>query len=218
MLLTSSVFANDCDEINKYVKNHSKTLKTEISCKVNDNGKVTELALRNQDLSDEDVNNIFSYDTITKASYTILIEDVAIVDMYYPEILKDNFTDVFSKLPNLEELYLDYECYEEHHYYSTYPTKDIEKGILKLSKNLKKLTLEQIKLTTDDIKDIANLTNLEELELVQCSFENAKFDSFKSLTNLKSVKLSEMCSRPEHYCAAIPKNLLTSLKSEHLSD
>jgi len=120
-------------------------------------------------------------------------------------IQQQNIDDI-SNLPNLEILILD-EC--------ALNNKLRLKSLNKL-KNLKFLSIsgtfeKRIDITQNMIKDIATLTNLEELMLENCNFkESIDYSPLKKLTNVKNIRLDGNLSKKAKI--QLPSNL----KSAHI--
>jgi len=155
--LTTLVLANDCDEIKDYLESHGHNFEKNIKvCKANDNGKVYYLDILSDTLKEEDFEIFASYDTIRTIHYTHgKINDDGEDGFHFSDY--DSIPAVFTKLPNLEELYA---TYKKHRGYAR---SWINKDVLQLSKTLKKLSLDSYELSDESVEEISELTNLEEL-------------------------------------------------------
>jgi len=174
----SAKVRSDCEKINKL------GVYTVKECIEDKNGKVVKLNIYNNSNSDnisqQELNDLLLY----KSIQTLVLEDHS-----------DKLYSLLNKLPNLSEIVIS-KFYE---YESSTPqdgyTYQLNRGSLiddefKLSKNLKKLTLDGIILTQAIIDEISTITNLEELNLPHCDFTNINFDSLKNLEKITKIELS----------------------------
>jgi len=92
----------------------------------------------------------------------------------------------------------------------------IEDGLLNLSKSLKNLTLSQIDLSNQNLKELSTLINLEELELKNCVIDKDGFNSFENHKSL--TKLNIVNSKDNEI--SIPKSIskMKSLKEIYLDE
>ncbi|ORX55928.1 RNI-like protein [Piromyces finnis] len=202
--LISKVLAQsnkDCEEIKSFLEEKNLVFDEAIlSCNEDNTGKVTTLQILDYDLSDEIIQKLLSYKTITNLYYGIfnLNSD------------KTNYSDFpisINSLPNLKELALSYKG-----------VNDSDKGtiamdVLKVSKELKSLTLGGIEISQNNINEISALTNLEELNFVYCSYSNINYDSLKSLNNLIAL---EMDGHSSYQLSEIPDFVFTLSKLKNL--
>ncbi|OUM63107.1 hypothetical protein PIROE2DRAFT_10413 [Piromyces sp. E2] len=164
-LLTSFVLAsntNDCNEINEYLNKKYTSLyeNTIDKCEVNEQGKVILLKVNNYELKEEDVNKILSYDTIKDLEEE---EDAYEVSPKY-NLGYSKYPIIISKLPELENLIFQFDNTTYVRKSSNiYHQNPIEDDNLKLPKKLKKLTISQVILSDQNMKELSTLTNLEEL-------------------------------------------------------
>jgi len=223
-LVTSFVFASEtndnCNEIKEYLENKSLNYtKTIEKCNMNDQGKVIELKVNNENLQEEDVNKILSYDTIKNLEYVIVFNEGEEQDTPYSHILLPHpgyskFPSAIVNLPELEILDFNYENFRYIKYSPDLNYISLEDGLLKLSKNLKKLTLSQVDLNNENMKELSALTNLEELKLNYCLFDKDGFTSFENHENL--LKLSIINTKG--YGKIIPNHIekIKSLKELYI--
>jgi len=118
--------------------------------------------------------------------------------------------DELANLPNIEELII-YDKDDEVEQLNLSPAKNIKKLVLtredrsfiyyrKYFENsfldsfdkLTSLTLVEYTFTQENIDRIAKMTNLEELKLISCGYdENVNLDSIKNLTKLQSLEIND---------------------------
>jgi len=146
-------------------------------CKVDKNEKVVEMTLYNYDMNDKCFEKIFSYQTIKILDYNQYDKELFSSNTY------DKFPSGIDKLSNLEEFTYKYNSNRNSIAFS------IPEGALKLSKSLKELNLENIILSNSNIKDIATLTNLENLEIKFRQDDKINFEPSKSLKKLNHILL-----------------------------
>ncbi|ORX66389.1 L domain-like protein [Anaeromyces robustus] len=187
VLVVSSVWATsysgDCKEIQKYIsKNVNKNVdKYLLTCKVNSNGKVTQLKISDSELTDENIKKILSYNTITELYYISECNSGSCVKK------REQFPSAISKLTNLRRLsffsnhYLENKNKYEHYYYK------INSNTIKPLKKLNHLYFDFVKFSKDYTNEIASLTNIESMKLYNCQFED--LSALKNLTKLKSLKI-----------------------------
>jgi len=186
LLLATYVNAehNDCA---KLLKLGSKNIK---ECIENDHGRVVTLNVKNYDLTQEELNNILKYKSITSLQYD---------DYKYKDSINsyDSFSinhvtheDIdFSGLTNLKELNVSIFEKVDYSYkgYSKYSmTRHIFDDKIKLPPQLKKLLLRGLEFTQIGIDKLSTLSNLEELTLDDCECQNL---DYSSLNNLNVTKL-----------------------------
>jgi len=197
-LVTSFVFAsetNNCNEIKEYLENKSLNYtKTIEKCNINDQGKVIELKINNEDLQEEDVNKILSYDSIKNLEYVVVFNEGEEEDTPYSHVLLPHpgyskFPSVIVNLPELEILNFNYKNFRYIKYSPDLNYISIEDGFLKLSKNLKKLTLSQVEFSNENMKELSTLTNLEELKLIYCLYDKDGFTPFENHENLSKLSI-----------------------------
>jgi len=118
------------------------------------------------------------------------------VDEIDPVDDRDFPEDIFQ-FKNLNTLKLTYTKKEQDHsWHATYHKGTIKKGFLKKFTSVAHLTLSNIKLSQDNINDIASLSNLYSLTLDECEFNGLNFKAVESLTGLKCL---DFYSRSGHY-------------------
>ncbi|OUM66599.1 hypothetical protein PIROE2DRAFT_6125 [Piromyces sp. E2] len=153
----------------KYLESKSLDYtKTIEKCSMNDQGKVIELKVNNEDLQEEDVNKILSYDTIKNLEYIVAFvfgdeKDTPYSTVLLPHPGFSKFPSVIANLPDLEVLNFNYRNIRKVKYRNDLKQISIEDGSLKLSKKLKKLTLSQVNLSSENLIELSSLTNLEEM-------------------------------------------------------
>jgi len=218
-LLTSFVFASetdDCNEIQKYLESKSLDYtKTIGKCITNDQGKVIELQVNNEDLQEEDVNKILSYDSIKDLEYNVVFTESDERDTPYSYVLNPHpgftsFPSAIANLPELETLCFNYKNIRKVKYrYDLYQIP-VEDGSLKLSKKLKKLTLGQVELSSENLKEISSITSLEEISINYSIFNENDISSFENLENLTKL----VVTNPLGVEKVIPNNInkIKSLK------
>jgi len=187
LLLATYVNAehNDCA---KLLKLGTKNIK---ECIENDHGRVVSLNVNNYDLTQEELNSILKYKSITSLNYDDYIYKYNIDADYHFSINHVTFDDIdFSGLTNLKELNVSiYEkidfTYKDYSEYSM--TRHIFDDKIKLPPQLNKLKLVGFELTQIGIDKLSTLSNLEELSLNDCECKNL---DYSSLSNLNVTKLS----------------------------
>jgi len=219
-LVTSFVLAsdsNDCNEIREYLEKKSLNYTATIEeCGTNEEEQVTELKVINENLQEEDVNKILSYKTIKKLEYVVVFKEGEFMDTSYSHILLPHpgfseFPSVIVNLPELEELNFNY---ENLRYVKSFPDEtliSIDNESLKLSENLKKLTLSQVSLSNENLKELSTLPNLEEIKFHICSFDKDGFASFENHEKLSKLSITNIKGTQK----AIPSHVekIKSLKS-----
>jgi len=175
VLLTSKVIANDCDDIQTFLKGENINYESTIlDCEVDSNGKVNLLGILDYDLNDKIIEYFLSYNTISNLYYGIFA-------------LNENSTNDFPKtitnLPNLEQLALSYMGQNSG------IKGPVSSDILKVSKSLNHLTLGGIELSQSNIEAISELNNLEELNLIYCTYNNINFDALENLSEITSLEI-----------------------------
>jgi len=224
-LVTSFVSAsetNNCNEIKEYLEkkslNYTKTIE---KCSMNDQGKVIELIVKNENLQEEDVNKILSYDTIKDLEYVVVFNsDPEVVDSIYsshPLIPHPGYSDfpyTVTHLPELEKLNFNYENLRYVKYYPYINYTSIEDGTFKLLKSIKNLTLSQVNITNENLREISTLVSLEELQFCICVIDNDGFMSFENLNNLLKLSIINLKGMVQ----VIPKYIgkIKSLKELHI--
>jgi len=203
-LLASQVFAQelsgDCKDIETYLSEKSlEYSSTILDCDVNSSGQVKNLKILDLGLSEEVVKKLLSYQTVTEFYYGVF--DVNGDGANFSGFPKD-----ITKLPNLEELGLSYTGLSET------AKSTIAVNTLNVSKTLKRMILGGIELSQSNINEISALSNLEELNLVYCSYDNLDFDSLNKLSKLTTL---EMDGHSNYQLKQIPNFIfsLSKLKS-----
>jgi len=187
-LFLSFVLANeqdDCTEIRNYMDRNLLGRGNILGCAVNDDGEVTHLKIGAFLISEEEVDKLFSYNTLKVLEF----ENNFVVENGAKPFNYSSF--VLDHLTNLEELNIA--SYDTKFNMETF-NLEVERKIfdnLKLPKSLKKLELTGIQFNQNDIDEISTLTNLEELSLSFCNYEELNLDSFENLSKISSLTLSE---------------------------
>jgi len=205
-LVTSFVLASetsDCDEIKEYLENKSfNYTKTIEICNINDQGKVIQLKVNNEDLQEEDVNKILSYNTIKDLEYAVVFNIAKESDTPYSYLLDPHpgytkFPYAIANSLELEKLNFYYEDIRYVRHYPSVNLTSIEDGTFKSLINLKNLSLSQVNITNENLKELSTLTNLEEIEFIKCSIDSDGFSSFENHENLSKLSISNIDGRSE---------------------
>jgi len=146
-------------------------------CRTNQNGEITDLLIENQHLSKEEVEKIISYKTIINLVYIIAEESYSTRNPEY-----DAFPDKITKLSNLRKLTL-----VGANNFGTY-ISSIPKNFLKKLKGVTELEIETVKLSNNNIKELATLTNLNKLSINYCDGPEGYF-----------TKLNNLCRKTQCY-------------------
>jgi len=222
-VVTSFVYAserNDCNEIRDYLEKKSLNYTSTIEeCGITEEGQVTELKVNNENLQEEDVNKILSYDTIKKLEYIVIFKESEFMDDSYSHILLPHpgfseFPSVIANLPELEELNFNYKNFR---YVKSFPDETlISIDSLKLPKTLKKLTLSQVNLSNENLKELSTLSNLEEIIFHICSFDKDGFSSFENHEKLSKLSITNVKGTQK----PIPNNVgkIKSLKTLNIEN
>jgi len=208
-LTTPLVYAGDCTELEEYYKN--KDILYISNCEENDNGKIIKLNIYdNEKMTDEDIEKILSYDTITNFRYATGHDGY---DFESNPDKVDKLNDInkltnLKNLKNLENLVIEYDASRAigigaYKYYLGEITKDTLKDL----KSLKSLEIVGINLSQDNIEEISSLTNLESLIFKRSSFN--KSDNYESLNELKNLKDLEFLNSNSN----VPNELVNTIKS-----
>eukprot|EP00833_Pecoramyces_ruminatium_P015215 jgi/Orpsp1_1/1189247/evm.model.d7180000070559.1 len=119
------------------------------------------------------IKKILSYETIENLHYTLYEGDIEHTPSYLAFPLN------ITNLLNLKELNLEFIGTKK------YRKGSIKNDVLKVSPELKKLTLKNIEISQSNIDEIALLKNLEELSLIENIYPvGLQFDNLKNLKNL----------------------------------
>lgn len=195
-LFTSFVLAEEvkrnCKNIRSYIE--SKKFDIIYKCVENDKGEVIEITInRNKSIPESVIKEVLSYPTITKLTYIITLKDF---DGYFydygeSEIHVENLSEIMDLSSNLKELRIDFNCHELiSHTSSTHYDMEIKKDTLKKFKNLKKLTLENVTITDYIVDEIASLSCLNELVIINCGHTNSlKLTPLNNNKELKNLTL-----------------------------
>jgi len=187
---------NNCNEIKEYLENKSLNYtKTIEKCIMDSNGNVNELKVLNEDLQEEDVNKILSYDTIKYLEYVVVFilsdeEDSSYSYRLKPHPGYSKFPSIISNLSELEILNFNYNNFRFIKYSPDIKQTSVEDGSFNLSKTLKKLTLSQVNLSNNNLKELSKLTNLEEITLNYCTFGEDGFSSFENHENITQLSIN----------------------------
>ncbi|ORX79312.1 L domain-like protein [Anaeromyces robustus] len=205
----SATETNDCNEIKDYLEKNSFEYEKVIEkCVMNDQGKVVELKVNNEELQEEDVNKILSYNTIKDLEYIVGFKFSDEQDTPYSYVLLPHpgysqFPKAITNLPELENLNFNYNHHRYIKYYPEVVQIPVEDGLLKLSKNLKKLTLSKVTLNSQNLNELSTLTNLEEINFDSCVFDENDLSSFENLKNLLKLDIKNLETNEQD----IPNNI-----------
>ncbi|OUM62718.1 carbohydrate-binding module family 18 protein [Piromyces sp. E2] len=181
----------DCKEIKNYFIENGLD-NTIDKCVENNNGEVIEIKLSNDNLEQQDVEKILSYNTITSLDYEMYISYDASDSLKKKQ---SEIPTIIYKLTNLKEL------------------TSIKKNVISsLPKDLKKLGLHYINLSQDNINEIATLTSLENLTFSRCEeFDKLDFSPIEKLDKISELKILFSYGRfySEH---SLGKNILKYFK------
>jgi len=162
-------FQGDCAELNKELlanvkQNIEESEKAESypplkECSVNEKGEIVEMYLISRKIDKNSIEKALSHKKVKKLTY--LLDN----DFYQEEpAVYNNFPIAINKLPELEELTIEY--YEEvfdHGYYNL-EEHGIDANIFNLeSKKIKTINLSHIEIDEDVIKQLGKLESLENL-------------------------------------------------------
>jgi len=101
-----------------------------------------------------------------------------------------DFPEDIFQFKDLITLTLAYQKEEQDRsWHTTYHKGTIKKGYLKKFTSVTQLTLKNIKLSQDNINDLATLSNLCTLTLDECEFNGLNFKPMEGLTNLKNLEI-----------------------------
>jgi len=179
--------SDECENL----KNSLGTLNySTFNCYTNSEGEIYKLEINNQDLTEEQVNKLLSYD-LTELSYTIYCGRVNGTSPPRHSGYSDVPSDI-QNLKHLENLKIFYSSQIR-----TCTTNcifnvlsDIDKGVLKDLKSLKSLEIEGFNISQDNIDDISTLENLEFLNLEYSYMKsNLNYTSFSNLKNLSVLHI-----------------------------
>jgi len=202
ILASPIVYAGECEELKEYFEDKGYYIG---NCENNADGKVDKIIINDSNmdtdtgLTEEDLNKILSYDTITSINYSIS------VDGYYyrysdklDEIPKNvNKLTNLNKLKNLESLTISYDATVAggigNDIYLAFGI--IAENTLKDLTSLKNLRFYGIELTQKNIEDISTLTNLEKLYIIDSVIKDS--NDYESLSKLENVKYLEV--KPRDY-------------------
>jgi len=144
-------YTGDCKEIYDNLKKKGYELDLG-SCDVNKEGKVTRINLYTYCLTDEDVNQLISYKTITSLEFNLILH------YHYTELYNlmkcqelQNFPSAIKNLNNLETLDLTG--------YMNLKKNDLAS----IPKSVKNLVIGKSDLTQDIVNELGTLTNLQSI-------------------------------------------------------
>jgi len=186
---------DDCTAIKKIVEERgiSGYFDEEDDCVVNENGKVTNLYFKDEEVfTEEDLEKILSHDTITKLE--VYWRGSQIVFDKISKLKNIEFLHIFSagidnfSLENLKSLKkvtnLEVTCPRTRKF-------KLEKNSLKYFTNLKRLFFRNFEISQDMINEISKLTKLETLEFeTSSSPEGLDYTNFSKLTKLTYLSFS----------------------------
>jgi len=174
---------DDDDELlSKYVEYDKDTKSLDIEDRYQKEG--TKYGAKNiiNEYKDKDVKNLNYHLVVVLEVHNSESKVDPVSDRDFPE-------DIF-KFKKLQSLILSYEKAEQDHsWHKTYHKGSIKKGYLKNFKTVTHLTLKNIKLSQDNINDIASLSKLTTLTLDDCEFDSLSFKPFEKNTSLKNLEL-----------------------------
>jgi len=183
---SEEVKVNQCKDVITYLHGRNPSYDEDLSfdkvedikeCRTNQNGEITVLSIENQNLTKEEVEKIIGYKTITSLVYSICDESYFTRNPEY-----DAFPDKITKLFNLRKLTLS-----GANNFGTY-ISSIPKNFLKKLKGVTELEFETVKLSNNNIKELATLTNLNKLSINYCSSPEGYF-----------TKLNNLCKKTQCY-------------------
>jgi len=231
-------FKGDCEKLNKELLENVKQYVEEgeevdsyiplKECRVNEKGEIEEMYLVSRKIDEKAVEKALSHKTIKKLTY--LLDN----DFYQREdAVYNKYPTSISKLPELEELTLEYYEKEFDHGYYNLIEHDINASIFNLvSKKLKTIKLDHIDIDENVIKQLGKLESLENLIVVsgyigRITTSNER--NYKLLIKLKNIdniilddkvvnvhhKYSGECQKMEDY---LWPNVLENVKQKDDKD
>jgi len=190
--------ANECDDLEKYFENIEDF---SINCIPNDNGQVTSVEFKGDTVTQEAINKVISYSTLTDLSFTKISS--------FPENL------------NFETISLEYINFNDLNGYKNrkFNEHDTPKNILKTLKKVENISISGYIISQTTLNDLSSLTKVKSIDFNRCRFnEGLNFSKFKNNKNLTTLSFSRF--REERGLVDIPESLcqLKQLKTLHLSD
>ncbi|KAL6635653.1 RNI-like protein [Neocallimastix sp. 'constans'] len=184
-LIASTLAKNDCEEIKSILRNENFKPNQYIEeCVNNDSGEVITLKFKDT-ITIDFISKLPIYKSIKKFKY------IEYRDFNYNS--KTFNSTYFTKLSNLEELEFKFSGKTEQGRMSHTENGNIGKNVLKLSDNIKKLTLVSIDLEEENIDEISKLSNLEKLDLknseIRVMAPNKYLECLKNLNNLTELAI-----------------------------
>ncbi|ORX88187.1 RNI-like protein [Anaeromyces robustus] len=181
----SIVLADDCKDIKDYLKKKHKNINVEDNiqyCNINDNGKITDIGIRSVTITEEDVNKILSYSTIERLEFYCGLIKSSNSDSGPVFSNYEQFPSAISNMPNLKKLNFEYDGFREHEKY------EIDRGLLRLSNTVEKLTFSGVEFSSYNFEEIGTLRNLNSLIIYNSSRDTDEKNMFEPLKNLNELK------------------------------
>jgi len=153
--------------------------------------------LRNDGTKDGALYNIDKYKnkSLNALDYTLVVvyrvhNNIDKVDPVQDRDFPNELLEL-KDINSILDLTLTYEKIErDRSWHDTYHQGTINKCFLKKFKSVHKLTLNHIKLSQDNIKEIAGLSGLETLILNECEFNGLNFSSFRDHGLLENLEIT----------------------------
>ncbi|OUM68780.1 hypothetical protein PIROE2DRAFT_3475 [Piromyces sp. E2] len=181
---------NDCDAIKTYLGVEKESAIKE--CSFNDKGKVNYIYIDDENLTEEDVKKIYTYDSIAKLNiywngnqYTIDKAAVLPILEYLSVFNTKGGALNLSALNSLNKLSI-LEI-------SAPSSKDVyvKSGSFKEFKALKTLYLKQFQFSQVIVDEVGSLENIEEIKCESCGFSTGlNYESFKNLSKLRTLHIT----------------------------
>ncbi|ORX49613.1 L domain-like protein [Piromyces finnis] len=198
---------NKCDELLGTINSYTSFF----SCKVNEQGDINYLNVNDYDLTENDINKILSYTTITELSYT-LNRDTNHQHNGYAKFPQ------FSKLKNLNTLLIKYsDIYNDcsFGFCQKIGLSIIPENTFKGLTNLETLTFDGIKINQNCIDDISSLGNLKNLSFYKSDFsENIDYTPISSLEKITKLTISKSIKEYHDSDGIFPINLVKNLDGQ----
>jgi len=205
---------DDCGKIKTMILAQGLTFLTK-SCTMNENNEVTYLRVNLDSYGEDNVKQMLAYPTITsfevingsQTTINNIANNAAIETLIFDYV--DNGKLDLKPLRNLKNLTNLEVSTDKYSFFS------IKKNSLKYLTGLKRLAIEYVDITQDNLDELKKLTALEELSFLNCNFyEGISFSSLKSLVNLTSLSI-ENPSKSTESLTSVPRQIysLTNLKN-----
>lgn len=177
---------NDCDAIKSFLGEKESNIK---DCTFDDAGKITYLYFSDDKLTEEEIEKIYSYNSITnlhiywKGNQYTIDKAVALINLTDLSIfttkggqLNLSAWDTFEKINTLIVAA------------PSSKSVHVKIGSFKGFKALRNLQLRQFHFSQVIIDEIGKLENLEEINCDSCGFSSGlNYESFKNLSNLRTI-------------------------------